>query len=156
MAAIDDLKNLLLQDIQQLQELAELLQKEKACLSSSDVRALQGLTSDKNQLLEEVRGRARQKIHCLVAMGYKPNVGEPSHFIRSAGLTELYELWKQADARMRECQSLNQHNGRVVTHLQKRLSRLTDIFRGATGQQKLYGQKGEHTTVSNRTILASA
>ncbi|MBW0146061.1 flagella synthesis protein FlgN [Marinobacter arenosus] len=156
MATIDDLKDLLSQDVDQLRVLAELLKKEKDCLSASDVRALQGLTSEKNQLLEQVRGRARQKIHCLVAMGYKPDSGEPSGFIRSAGLTELYDLWKQADTQMRECQSLNQHNGRVVAHLQKRLSRLTDIFRGATGQQKLYGQKGEHTTVSSRTILASA
>lgn len=156
MAAINDLKDLLSQDVRQLEELAHVLQTEKNCLSSSDVRALQSLTAEKNRILEQVRERAKQKIHCLVAMGYKPNSGEPSRFIQSAGLSELSELWQQADARMRTCQSLNQHNGRVMGHLQKRLSRLTDIFRGATGQQKLYGEKGEHTNVSSRTILASA
>lgn len=156
MAAINDLKDLLSLDVRQLHSLKDVLQREKACLSSSDVRALQNLTAEKNRLLGEIRERAKQKIHCLVAMGYKPDSGEPSRFIQSAGLSELFELWKQADQQMRECHSLNQHNGRVVGHLQKRLSRLTDIFRGATGQQKLYGQKGEHTTVSSRTILASA
>lgn len=156
MAASNELKDLLSQDVQQLGLLKELLQNEKACLSASDVRALQDLTSEKNRVLEQVRARAKQKIHHLVAMGYKPEHGAPSRFIQSAGLTELFDLWQQADAQMRECQALNQHNGRVMGHLQKRLSRLTDIFRGATGQQKLYGQQGQQTSVSSRTMLASA
>lgn len=156
MAASNELKDLLVQDVQQLGLLKELLQREKSCLSTSDVRALEALTAEKNLILEQVRARAKQKIHHLVAMGYKPDAGAPSRFIQSAGLTELFELWKQADAQMRECKSLNQQNGRVMGHLQKRLSRLTDIFRGATGQQKLYGQKGQHTSVSSRTVLASA
>lgn len=156
MAASNELKELLSQDVQQLGRLQELLQNEKACLSASDVRALQDLTAEKNQVLEQVRARAKQKIHHLVAMGYKPDQGAPSRFIQSAGLTDLFDLWQQADAQMRECQALNQHNGRVMGHLQKRLSRLTDIFRGAAGQQKLYGQQGQQTSVSSRTMLASA
>jgi flagella synthesis protein FlgN len=40
--------------------------------------------------------------------------------------------------------------------LQKRLARLTDIFRGGAGQQKLYGAKGEQTSMTSRSILASA
>jgi len=156
MAAIDELKELLLQDAQQLAVLADILDKEKACLSASDVRALQTLTTEKNQVLEQVRERAKRKIHALVAMGYKPESGAPSRFIQSAGMTELFDLWKRADEQMRQCQALNQHNGRVMGHLQKRLSRLTDIFRGATGQQKLYGQQGQQTSVSSRTMLASA
>ena len=89
-------------------------------------------------------------------MGYRPENGEPSRFIQSAGLSELFDLWQQADQKLRACQALNQTNGRVIGHLQKRLSRLTDIFRGSTGQQKLYGAKGQQTSVSSTTVLASA
>jgi flagella synthesis protein FlgN len=156
MAAIDDLKDFLSQDIRQLQDLAETLRTEKACLSTSDLRALNELTAEKNRLLGDIRERAKAKIHALVAMGYRPDSGEPSRFILSAGLVDTHELWKQADARLKECHALNQNNGRVVSHMQKRLSRLADIFRGTTGQQKLYGAKGEHTGTSDRTILASA
>ncbi|MCM0612220.1 flagellar protein FlgN [Marinobacter sediminum] len=156
MAAIDDLKDLLSQDVRQLKELANVLQNEKTLLSTSDIRALDSLTAEKNQLLSEIRERAKQKIRTLVAMGYQPDSGEPSRFIHSAGLTELYDLWKEADTQMSECQILNQNNGRVMSHLQKRLARLTDIFRGANATQKLYGAKGEHTSVSSRTVLASA
>lgn len=156
MAAIDDLKTLLSQDLSQLDELAEVLSKEKTCLGGSDFQALNTLTQSKNQLLGAIRERARQKIRVLVNMGYRPENGEPSRFIQSAGLSELFDLWQQADQKLRACQALNQTNGRVIGHLQKRLSRLTDIFRGSTGQQKLYGAKGQQTSVSSTTVLASA
>ncbi|MEE3170634.1 MAG: flagellar protein FlgN [Pseudomonadota bacterium] len=156
MAAIDDLKTLLAQDISQLDELADLLGKEKTLLGNSDLRQLEALTQEKNRLLGAIRERAKQKIRTLVQMGYRPENGEPSRFIRSAGLIDVTELWQQADSKLKTCQTLNQTNGRVISHLQKRLSRLTDIFRGATGQQKLYGARGEQTSVSSSTVLASA
>ena len=156
MAAIDELKTLLNEDLRQLASLAELLSTEKDVLASAQVADLQQLTEQKNQILEGIRERARQKIHLLVAMGFRPGSGEPSVFIRAGGFEDLFQLWKQADAQLRQCQSLNQQNGRVVGHLQKRLSRLTDIFRGASSQPKLYGAKGEQTSVSSRNVLASA
>ncbi|MBB5320404.1 flagella synthesis protein FlgN [Marinobacter oulmenensis] len=156
MAAIDDLKQLLQEDIRQLDNLTDVLSREKTTLSSSDISELQGITSEKNAILEAIRERAKRKIHLLVSMGYKPTAGAPSRFIRAAGMDDLYQLWQQADEKLRACQSLNQNNGRVVGHLQKRLGRLTDIFRGASSQQKLYGAKGEQTRVSSSTVLASA
>src|SRR5690554_1537278 len=156
MAAIDDLKNLLSLDIRQLETLADILKNEKSSLSDSDTKALEALTREKNAVLGEIRERAKQKIRTLVAMGFRPDSGDPSRFIRSAGLDELYALWQEADSKLRECHVLNENNGRIINHLQKRLTRLTDIFRGASGQQKLYGAKGQQTTVSSRTVLASA
>ena len=44
MAAIDDLKTLLSQDVSQLETLADILEKEKTCLASSDLRQLETLT----------------------------------------------------------------------------------------------------------------
>ncbi|MGK0526280.1 MAG: flagella synthesis protein FlgN, partial [Pseudomonadales bacterium] len=122
----------------------------------SDSKALETLTRQKNAALEEIRMRAKQKIRLLVAMGFRPDSGEPSRFIRSAGLNDLYALWHEADTKLRECHLLNEDNGRIINHLQKRLTRLTDILRGASNQQKLYGAKGQQTTVSSRTVLASA
>lgn len=156
MATIDELKDLLSQDIRQLETLAEVLRQEKACLSSSDIRKLEALTSEKDTLLSQIRERAKLKIRLLVAMGFRPDSGAPSHFIRSAGYGDVYALWEDADKRLKECQELNQTNGRVISHLQKRLSRLTDIFRGVAGHQKLYGAQGEQKAVSHSTILASA
>jgi flagella synthesis protein FlgN len=156
MAATDELKTLLNEDLRQLTLLADLLSTEKDILASAHVPELQQLTEQKSQILEGIRERAKQKIHLLVAMGFRPGSGEPSVFIRAGGFEALFQLWKQADSKLRQCQSLNQQNGRVLGHLQKRLTRLTDIFRGASSQPKLYGAKGEQTSVSSRNVLASA
>ncbi len=156
MTAIDELKDLLAEDIRQLDTLADILNQEKAYLSSSDIRNLDALTREKNSLLEQIRESAKRKIRLLVAMGFRPESGEPSRFIRNAGLPDLLALWQDADRRLRTCQEMNHTNGRVISHLQKRLSRLTDIFRGVAGHQKLYGAQGEQKAVSHSTILASA
>ncbi|MBY6032140.1 flagellar protein FlgN [Marinobacter daepoensis] len=156
MTAHDQLKTLLEEDIRQLDELAALLLQEKGVLSSPNIQPLQDITALKNGLLEGVRERAKKKIHLLVSIGYNPKAGEPSRFIRAGGMDSLHQLWKEAETQLRNCQAINQNNGRVLGHLQQRLSRLTDIFRGASGQQKLYGAKGQQTSVSSTNILASA
>ncbi|PAV25145.1 flagella synthesis protein FlgN [Tamilnaduibacter salinus] len=156
MAAVDDLKKLLQQDVQQLDQLSALLEKERDALKAGQARELEALTKHKDQLLSGVRERAKQKIHTLVAMGYDPKQGQPSRFIRSAGMADLSQLWQEADQRLRHCQERNGVNGRIIGHLQQRLGRLTDIIRGASDQAKLYGERGQSTSVSHTNVLASA
>lgn len=156
MAAIDELKALLQQDIRQLEQLGGLLAAEKQHLKSSDVDGLQGLTQEKNRLLNDVRERAKRKIHALVNMGFNPRLGQPSTFIRSAGIDELTQLWTDAENRLKACQRMNQVNGRIIGNLQQRLGRLTEIFRGCSDQAKLYGASGQSSAVSHKNVLASA
>ncbi len=156
MAAIDTLKLLLAEDIRQLDQLASLLAEEKTFLAGQDVKALEPITQQKDALLKTLRDRAKQKIHLLVEMGYRPNSGTPSQFILASGMEALISPWTEAERKLKTCQSLNSVNGRVLANLQKRLTRLSDIFRGTTGQQKLYGASGQQTSVNQRTILASA
>lgn len=156
MSRTDELKNLLAEDIRQLEQLADIIRQEKTCLSSSDMKALDVLTREKNTLLDQIRDRAGRKIRLLVAMGFNPKAGTPSRFIRSAGLKDLNECWEEAERKLRQCQQENNNNARVISHLQKRLTRLTDIFRGASGQQQLYGAQGQQTRISGSNVLASA
>lgn len=156
MSNIEKLKELLSQDIDQLQTLKEILVREKALLSQSDVKELAAVTQDKNNHLGQIRERAKVKIRLLVAMGFSPDKGEPSRFLKSAGMTDLVELWSQASSVLEDCQALNRTNGRIISHLQKRLSKLTEIFRGVSGQDKLYGAKGQEEAVTHSSILASA
>ncbi len=156
MAAIDELKQLLNQDVSDLNQLAFLLDEEKAKLKSSDIRAIEPSTEQKNRMLGQIRERAKRKIHALVEMGYCPEHGEPSRFIRSAGLSELTSLWQAAETALKACQERNRVNGRIISHLQNRLTKLTDIFKGSAGQAKLYGSSGQQTSVGQSNILASA
>ena len=156
MSNIDELKDLLNQDICQLASLKDVLEQERTLLSGPDVKSLASVTQVKNHHLNQIRERAKVKIRLLVAIGFRPDQGEPSRFLKSAGLDDAVALWKDASESLAQCQTLNQTNGRVISHLQKRLSKLTEIFRGATGQDKLYGAKGQEEAVSHSNVLASA
>lgn len=156
MAAIDELKKVLVQDIQQLERLADVLNREKDELKSAGIPALERLTEEKNEILKTVRERARRKIHLLVEMGFQPKNSNPSQFIRAAGLDELAQLWSDAQARLRDCHNLNSVNGRIIGNLQQRLGRLTELFRGAGDQAKLYGASGQSASLGGRNVLASA
>lgn len=156
MAAIDDLTQQLNDDIKDLDQLRDTLVAEKEALRGADVAAIEALSHVKDTLLNQVRDRASQKVRALVAMGYRPDAGAPSQFIRSAGLTDLTDLWQKAEVKLAHCHELNGLNGRIITHLQKRLVSLTDIFRGSSGQSKLYGASGQQTSLGQRNILASA
>lgn len=156
MSTVDKLQSLLKADVDQLQQLRDLLEEERTLLAGANVREIEPLTARKDQLLEAIRERARQKVRLLVEMGFRPDQGHPSRFIRSAGLTDLYQSWEQAQSALADCHALNRQNSKIVSHLQTRLARLTDIFRGSSSQQKLYGASGQQTSVGQRNILASA
>ncbi|MCH8497179.1 MAG: flagellar protein FlgN [Marinobacter sp.] len=156
MSTIDDLITLLNQDCNALNILHDLLMQEKDLLRDGEAAGLESLTKEKSVLLEQVREQAKSKIRLLVQMGYRPELGSPSRYIQSSGIAPLMEAWQAAEAALASCQDLNSVNSRVVTHLQQRLGRLTDIIRGSSGQAKLYGASGEQTSIGQRNKLASA
>ena len=156
MSTVDDLITLLQQDCQSLNTLHELLMQEKNLLRDGEAQILEQLTKEKSTLLEQVREQAKSKIRLLVQMGYRPEQGSPSRYIQISGITPLIEAWQAAETALASCQELNSINSRVVTHLQQRLGRLTDIIRGSSGQAKLYGASGEQTSIGQRNKLASA
>src|SRR5690554_1686045 len=114
MSAIQELQQLFESDLRQLAGLKQLLEEEAELLRHSDVRALEPLTRGKNEILEQVRARAKSKVRLLVSIGYRPELGDPSRFIRSAGLTGLADTWTEANRKLAECQALNSQNQRIV------------------------------------------
>lgn len=156
MTAISDLNSLLKEDLNQLAELDRLLQQEQEFLAGAQISELEPLTPGKDQLLNNLRERAKAKIRVLVAMGFTPSSGAPSRFIQAAGFEDTYALWKQANDVMRACHRQNQVNQRVLENLQRRLNRLTEIFRGSGQRPQLYGAKGQQQSVGHTTVLASA
>jgi flagella synthesis protein FlgN len=158
MATIDftELKTLLHHDLSSLETLGELLREERLALGANDMATVEALVGRKNQLLDSVRERARQKVRHLVAAGFKPTSGAPSEFLQQSGDKELKDLWHATHQAMAECQAANSVNGQVINHLQKRIGRLSEIIRGVNPNQKLYGAGGREEAVSHKSVLANA
>ena len=151
-----ELKSLLDQDISALESLNELLHQERRALGANDMVTVESLTGRKNELLDSLRDRARQKVRHLVAIGFKPASGVPSAFLKKIGNEEIEALWHAAHQAMTDCQAANSVNGQVINHLQKRANRLSEIIRGVSPSQKLYGAGGREEAVSHKSVLANA
>lgn len=157
MAYSDDLLKQLDNDVHTLKQLKEMLDQEQDALKVNDLETLQRIHPEKHTCLEQLRHSARQKVHLLVQMGFRPDSGiETSQFIQSLGKNALTERWQQAHQALAECQFVNEVNGRVIAHLQRRVERLTTIIRGQDAQPKLYGKEGRETGLGGSMLVASA
>ena len=153
------LDQLLQKDETNLAQLAEVLEQEHAALAGNDMETLEQATREKDDLLSALRERAREKIHLLVQLGYRPNSGQSaSDFLREQAGTDssLIKRWHSAQKQLSHCQHRNAVNGRILGHLQRRLSRVSDIIRGADQKQALYGSTGESRSLTDSQVFASA
>ncbi len=153
------LDQLLREDEANLARLAGVLDEEHTALADNDMETLERATSEKNDLLSALRERARKKIHLLAQLGYRPDSGQAaSTFLREkAGAdSSIMERWHSAQKQLSECQHRNAVNGRILGHLQRRLSRISDIIRGADQKQSLYGSAGESRSLTDSHVFASA
>lgn len=151
-----ELKALLEQDLSSLEALSGLLQEEQKALGANEMMTLAAVVSAKNSILDGLRARAREKVRHLVAAGFKPNNGAPSEFLERLGDDDLTGLWHKVHKAMSRCQAANVTNGQVITHLQKRTARLSEIIRGVNPSHKLYGAGGREESVSHKSVLANA
>ena len=153
---LEELETLLGSDLQSLQQLNRALAREHQALEHNSADDLSALSEEKNRLLETLRQSARRKVHLLVEMGFRPNQGVPSQFLRENGASDaLLGLWQKAQTGLEICQRKNAVNGRIINHMQRRLSRMADILRGNDRSQRLYGSAGETQNLNHNSVLAS-
>ncbi len=154
----NDLKALLKKDLANLEQLHKVLQGEHEALRNNNALDLEQAATEKDRLLKAIRERAKTKIRLLVNLGYHPDSGEtPSDFLqKKTGDQVLIELWRNAQSQLETCQRTNAVNGRIINHMQRRLTRISDIIRGADRNQSLYGKAGETQSLTHSSVLASA
>lgn len=154
--ALEQLDTLLRSDLQSLQELNRVLAREHQALEKNSAESLNELSETKNQLLEALRQRARQKVRLLVEMGFRPDQGASSEFLSGKDVDPaIQNLWQKAQTGLEICQRQNAVNGRIISHMQRRLSRMADILRGNDRSQRLYGSAGETHNLNHNSVLAS-
>lgn len=156
MTPTQHLEQLLNEDSLLLSKLLAAIAEERLAMEARKIEKLQPITENKNTLLNELRERARIRIRALVGIGYRPDKGHPGDYVLALGIPGLSSSWQTAASLLKEVHFQNEINGRVIGHLQRRLSRITDIVRGTAQQPRLYGAHGQERAISHSSILASA
>jgi flagellar biosynthesis/type III secretory pathway chaperone len=131
--------------VQQLKQLAAVLQQEQTALTQNDFAALETLAHDKEVLsaqIEQIEQRrhtlcSQLKIDCDFA-------GIESYLATISGklLPRLEQLWDQINTLGSQCASQNQVNGILLAHQQRHAQQALAILRGVSGSEELYSASG--------------
>lgn len=149
----EQLKNLLRQDIVDLDCLRKLLEQEKSTLSTRNVDQIKLLSTNKSQTVQQLESRAKLKAKLIAksGLGIKPgHVEEKLHTLNDA---DLVNLWQTSRSKMQECKDINYVNGSIISRSLQRTNKLMMIVRGQNKKQNLYGQQGkEHSYGTSQRI----
>jgi len=150
---IEQLKNLLKQDIVELDNLSKLLETEKETLKTRNSTQIEAIAKSKSQTVQNLESRAKLKAKLIAKSGLGIRPGEVESKLATLNDNELIKLWQSSRKKLTHCKDLNYINGNIITRTLQRTNKLMMIVRGQNNSQNLYGQKGkEHNYASSHRI----
>jgi len=150
------LKQLLKQDLSDLDQLSQTLSHEKSLLSGRDTKAIDASTKQKQQLIKQIESRAKQKAQLLSNSGLGIKPGQVIKALDTLKDPELSALWRNSVTQLKACKERNAVNGSIIERTLQRTATLMSIVRGQNSAPKLYGNAGKTKAVSNSQILGKA
>ena len=154
--SIDRLKTLLQEDLNDLANLNEILQKERAAIKDRSTDDIQKISAEKSSSLKSIEYRAKQKAQLFVAAGYSIKAGAFEQAVVKMNNPELNTLWTEVNQALRHCKEQNTVNGTVVSHSLKRVNKLMSIIRGQNNKPNLYGSSGREHAMGGMNSIAKA
>jgi flagellar biosynthesis/type III secretory pathway chaperone len=150
------LKELLKQDLTNLQHLHQTLELELEAFGKSESSAFQNIISKKNEYIGAVESCAIEKAKLLSESGLDIHPGQVEKTLLKLPDPELHELWAQVKNQYTICQNQNEINGKVATHSLNRVQKMMFILRGQSESPSLYSNKGNQTSLSTQQTIAQA
>lgn len=152
----EQLKDLLLRDLEDLSNLESLLASEKHHLIARDHKEVDNATKNKDVIIKQIEARAKTKAQLLAKSGLGIKPGRVTEALAQLNNETLLDLWKQSVDQLKRCKELNEINGKVISISLSRTNKLMSIIRGQSSAPALYGQKGKSQTMSGSHILGKA
>jgi flagellar biosynthesis/type III secretory pathway chaperone len=154
---VEQLTALLNADFTELDQLEFLLGKEKTCLQQRDRLGLEKLASQKQQIIQSIERRAKQKAALLASSPLKIRPGQVREKLSELNDKNLLALWDSTATKLDTCKQRNQVNGTIISHSLLRANRLMNILRGhSSSPTTTYGQTGKTRNYGGSTTLARA
>jgi len=149
----EQLKNLLKQDIVDLNTLSKLLKTEKDILKTRNSTQIETIAKSKAQAVQSLESRAKMKAKLIAKSGLGIRPGEVEKTLSTLNDNELITLWQSSRQKLSLCKDENYINGSIITRSLQRTNKLMMIVRGQNNSQNLYGQQGkEHNYTGSQRI----
>jgi len=154
--AIEQLKSLLKQDLNDLDRLNQLLAEEKASLKTRDSVKIEQSSLIKSELIKQIDARAKLKAKTIANSGLGIKPGHVGEALKSLGDPGLSALWDESLEKLTLCKDENLVNGTIISHSIQRTSKLMTIIRGQSAAPNLYGQQGKSQSYSGSQMIGKA
>ncbi len=152
----DELKQLLKQDIVDLETLKELLEQERHTLTTRNTDKINQLAKVKSQTVSQLEQRAKIKARLMAQSGLDVRPGQVESKLVTLEDSELMHLWHDSRQRLSVCQEQNAVNGNIIVQSSQRVNKLMMIIRGQSKTQHLYGQQGKAQAYNSSQRIGEA
>lgn len=143
-------------DIAPASRLLELLRVESTALFGRDMLLLENLLAEKQSLVVQLEQRGRKRSQVLVSMGFSPDPeGLKQH---AAGLAQGEHLLQRSEALsalLADCKTVNELNGRSISHQQHMTATQIRILMGGDAPS-LYDSRGTTSRLAKQRPLSQA
>lgn len=151
------LARLLQEQLDAAGRLNTLLEQEQNALTQVDPATVETLAAEKQQLLERLEDRERQRLELLASAGYAPGNPGMTAFLRANDPDGvLGAKWDRLLSEVRRCRDQNRCNGGILEMTRVRLQHALDILRGQLPGGPGYGPKGKPVGHNERRSIAKA
>ena len=143
----------------QAQRLMQLLNDERAIISSNDGHALEEIATSKEKLAQEIQASTVICSQRLEQAGYTANNRGLAEYFQRCPETHSKHLkttWKKLQNLLKECQDKNRINGKLLGNSQRRIKQALSILQGKPVDEDLYGRGGETVQQSTGNTLTHA
>lgn len=150
--------DMLAQDQSDIEQLQQLLEREREALAQRDHSALPELIETKSQRLSALGKHALQRQNWLRSAGLSCDHEGWLHWLdQNPALRSQRDDWDALAERFRHCREQNEINGKIIARAQHTLERLLDVMRGQPeGAPELYNAKGRAGNVGGSGTLIKA
>lgn len=124
--------------------LEDLLIKEKLALEENEITTLKVLIDSKTNILNtiETLNVSRSELFKECGLAYnKIGLHQLSQHLSTPIFNTVVQLWGEMHDSLEHCQTLNNVNGRIINHSQKRNAKIMHLLRGSKNQTT-YNQSG--------------
>ena len=140
--------------LQQLQELEDVLERERTSIANREFEVFSGLLETKNNLLSEI-AHFDDGLTKLLKKALKKPTNESFGTLLSqynGPLAQGLKLqWQSLQKTASQCKRANEVNSKIVSHAQQHYARLLSIFRKEDPDAATYSKTGRQTNSASST-----
>ncbi len=153
---MNTVKTMINKDYDISQKLLAILNNETASIRERDFEAVKSILLNKASLLDQLKNHADIRKQWLISLHKVADEENWQQLIQSFDNPEVVETWSKVNQTIKDCQSINNVNGVLISRSQKTHGRLIHLLKGNSPSNELYNANGNKQASRAYSTVAKA